>query len=62
MSNITKNTVLITGATAGIGKQTALDLLERGHQVFVTGRNQQGLDEVGQLAGKMGAGDRCHCR
>ena len=32
--------ILITGATAGIGRQTALDLLERGHEVFVTGRRR----------------------
>jgi NADP-dependent 3-hydroxy acid dehydrogenase YdfG len=36
-------TVLITGATSGIGAHTARLLLDRGHRVVVTGRNESNL-------------------
>ncbi|NBE96841.1 SDR family oxidoreductase [Nonomuraea sp. KC401] len=45
-------TVLITGATSGIGAHTARSLLDRGHRVAVTGRNEARLktflDEAGR--------------
>lgn len=48
---MSSRTVLITGATSGIGAHTARLLLERGHRVAVTGRNedklQRFLDETG---------------
>ena len=34
-------TILITGSTDGIGKQTALELAESGYRVIVHGRNQE---------------------
>ncbi|MWA04264.1 SDR family NAD(P)-dependent oxidoreductase [Actinomadura sp. LD22] len=39
----TAKTVLITGATSGIGAHTARALLDRGHRVAVTGRDETKL-------------------
>jgi short-subunit dehydrogenase len=38
-----QKTVLITGATAGIGRFLALDLARRGHRVLATGRDEKAL-------------------
>jgi NAD(P)-dependent dehydrogenase (short-subunit alcohol dehydrogenase family) len=47
--------VLITGATNGIGKQTALSLAKMSAQVIVTGRNEksgiEAIDEIKRLSG-----------
>lgn len=43
MENRSSKTVLVTGATAGIGRFLALDLAERGHRVFASGRNENAL-------------------
>lgn len=41
-----KRVVLITGSTDGIGKQTALNLAQKGYHVIVHGRNQEKVDEA----------------
>lgn len=38
--------ILITGATDGIGKQTALELAQMGHTIFIHGRNHMRLSET----------------
>lgn len=39
-------TILITGATAGIGRHLALDLARKGNRVIATGRNRAALDAL----------------
>jgi NAD(P)-dependent dehydrogenase (short-subunit alcohol dehydrogenase family) len=43
-----KLTILITGATSGIGKHAALHLLARGHRVIASGRNPTALERLKQ--------------
>ncbi|MBI4954123.1 MAG: SDR family oxidoreductase [Myxococcales bacterium] len=44
-------TILITGATAGIGRHAALYLAARGHDVLATGRKQAALEELARASG-----------
>ncbi len=44
--NLSGRTILITGGSAGIGLAFALEFVEHGNQVIVTGRRQAVLDEV----------------
>lgn len=41
-------TALVTGATSGIGRETALQLAEKGWRVIAIGRDQQVLEELGR--------------
>jgi NAD(P)-dependent dehydrogenase (short-subunit alcohol dehydrogenase family) len=51
-------TILITGATAGIGRHAALELVRQGHHVIATGRRATALatlkDEASSLASMRG--------
>lgn len=46
--------VLVTGATAGIGRYLSLDLARRGHRVFATGRRADALESLRAEAEKLG--------
>lgn len=43
-------TVLVTGASAGIGRATAFRLAARGHHVIATGRNMAALEQIKRTA------------
>lgn len=43
--------ILLTGATAGFGKQIAIDLINQGHTVIGTGRREQNLTQLQQTLG-----------
>ena len=44
--NLSEKKILITGASSGIGKQTAIAISEYGGNVFITARNQKRLNET----------------
>lgn len=44
--NFSGKNILITGASSGIGQQTAIRLSETGAKLFITGRNHERLDET----------------
>jgi short-subunit dehydrogenase len=49
-------TILITGATAGIGRHAALELARRGHHVIATGRREGALSALRDEARAAGKG------
>ncbi|MCC5940365.1 MAG: SDR family oxidoreductase [Balneolaceae bacterium] len=50
--SLREKTILITGASSGIGKTTAIECSKMGARLIITGRNNQKLDEtLSQLAG-----------
>lgn len=44
--NLAEKKILITGASSGIGRQTAIDISKAGATVIVTGRSEQRLNET----------------
>jgi NAD(P)-dependent dehydrogenase (short-subunit alcohol dehydrogenase family) len=50
-----KRTVLVTGATRGIGRELTKQLCERGFTVFATGRDPQLLNDLKKETGCLGA-------
>ena len=44
--------VLITGASSGIGAETAIQLAQLGASLSITGRNKQNLEKVAEQCGK----------
>lgn len=48
MKPIAEQTILITGATDGLGKQTALELAKQGATILLHGRDPQRLDNTRQ--------------
>ena len=49
-----KKTVLVTGASAGLGKQMAIDFAKSGYEVFITGRNEKELKTLSQRQSVVG--------
>ena len=46
-----KKIALITGATSGIGRATAIALADEGYNLILTGRRKERLDELKELVG-----------
>ena len=44
--NVKGKHIIVTGGSLGIGKETAINLIEKGAVVLVTGRSQERLDEA----------------
>ena len=49
--------VLITGATSGIGRQTARDIAHRGHRLILHGRSQDSLEEAARELAEASGGE-----
>lgn len=58
MNTEAQRVVLVTGATDGIGRQTALDLMKLGFRVLVHGRTREKAEAVSEaLVNEAGAGE-----
>src|SRR5687767_13744375 len=54
MESLKNKAVIITGASSGIGRATAIRLAGHGAQVALSGRNRDALNEVQRLIGVAG--------
>lgn len=50
-----KKVILITGATSGIGKAVAIRAASEGHQLIITGRREDKLNEIVDVVGEQNA-------
>ena len=48
---INNSTVLITGGSSGIGKETAIQFIQKGAKVVITGRDENKLNQVAEEIG-----------
>lgn len=46
MNDLTGKTILVTGASSGIGRGVAIECAKKGARVFITGRNESRLQET----------------
>ncbi|XP_018373174.1 PREDICTED: L-xylulose reductase-like isoform X2 [Trachymyrmex cornetzi] len=50
--SLSKKVILITGASSGIGAETAIHLAQLGASLSITGRNKQNLNKVAEQCGQ----------
>ncbi|KAG5717372.1 hypothetical protein E4T56_gene1922, partial [Termitomyces sp. T112] len=58
ISSMPVKTALVTGASSGIGRSTAIALLKKGWNVILTARRDDALQETTKLATESGATGR----
>lgn len=56
--SLTGKTILVTGASSGIGKQTAIECSKLGASLIITGRDMNRLQETFEMLDKRPAGHR----